>query len=98
MNGTIGHTATRSIFIPEVRIEDMKDGFTFESLRGSSATLAVFRGGSCIGWITKDDLNSSGAVTCECCGGNIDVIDHDEGRDIWSHVEDTGCDCPCPVY
>jgi hypothetical protein len=98
MNGTIGYTATRSIFIPEVRVTHPQDWFTFEALRGSGHTLAVFNSGICIGWIEKGDLNRSGKVTCQCCGGKIDVIDQDEGRDIWSHVEDTGCDDPCPAY
>jgi hypothetical protein len=98
MNGTIGYTATRSIFIPEVEVTNPKGWYKYEALRGSSQTLAVFNDGICIGWIGKDDLNRSGAVTCQCCGGKIDVIDQDEGKDIWSHIEDMGCDDPCPVY
>lgn len=61
MNGTIGYTATRSIFIPEVEVTNPKGWYKYEALRGSSQTLAAFDAGNCIGWVKVETLGYTSA-------------------------------------
>ena len=59
--GTIGYTATQSIFIPEVKIETHNEEYSYQALRGYSGILAVFGESGCVGWIKVEVLGFSTA-------------------------------------
>jgi len=37
-------------------------------------------------------------IVCEVCDAHLFVADIEFGQAVWSHVEDTGCDDPCPTH
>jgi len=45
------YTATGSVYVPEKKIETIDSKHRYEALRGYSASLAVFDGARCVGWI-----------------------------------------------
>lgn len=53
---TIAYTEDRELRVPENKITEILKGHTYEALRGSAHTLAVFEGSKCVGWILKETL------------------------------------------